>query len=774
MNVAVNLRQYFQGRIGGLENYVRHVIGGVARSDVFESVTIFALETEAENIRQFAPGVRIVGLSPSDAPQVIENEIHTGKYDLLLCPLLVLEPLRPKIASAVTIPDLQHEYYPEFFTPEILAWRRQNYRPSAKFADIVFTISEHSKQTIIEKLGVDAGKVRVVYLDVDEEFRNPPAPEARAAFDDLRLPDNYIYFPANFWPHKNHGNLLRALKVLVNEGYQYLSLVLTGASHGLEEVKKQIGELGLRKNVQVLGYQDRQVVAEVYRHARALVFVSKFEGFGIPILEAFHTGCPVVCSGSCSCPEVAGDAAVLVDEHDPTAIAAGIRKVLDDRELARDLSARGRARADSYSWGRAVKDTLDALSGIPASRQSVEPARVETYPVVSITTPTYNMAHFLEETIQSVLAQDYPHIDYIVMDGGSTDGTIEILRKYEGRLRYVSRRDRGQAEAINLGCAASNGQVFAYLNADDTYLPGAVGAGVRHLMANPHVGMVYGNAYYVDERGQKIGPYPTHAPDMAYLNRNCYICQPATFMWREAFQNAGWMNVNQHVVLDYDLWMRMVKLYPILKIEEYLATSRMYRENKTIGKRGLAYREILQSVRTHFGYVPFDWAFGYSCYLVDRKDQFFEKTQPSRTKYLVSLLVGLYYNSRQVQRYWNEWTATCRVPARFDGHWSDGWISRRYRDRYEVPPTCRVVRITGKHWGNFPRPLTLAVRLDGVEVAARKLEQPGPFSFELLCPEGARGKRVVLQITADQTFKPIENGDHRNLSCIIDKILFEE
>ncbi|MCE5308262.1 MAG: glycosyltransferase [Acidobacteriales bacterium] len=774
MNLAVNLRQYFQGRIGGLENYVRNVIGGVVRSDVFETVTVFVLETEAENVRQFAPGARVVGLNPSHAAQTIETEINSGKYDLLFCPLLVLEPLRPKIASAVTIPDLQHEYYPDFFTPEILTWRRQNYGPSAKFADIVFTISEHSKKTIVDKLGVDAGKVRVVHLDVDEEFRHPPSPEAQAAFAHLKLPADYLYFPANFWPHKNHANLLRALKLLVKEGYKDLSLLLTGASHGLDKVSRQIGELGLRRNVRILGYQDREVVAEIYRHARALVFVSKFEGFGIPILEAFHTGCPVVCSASCSCPEVAGDAAVLVDEHDPAAIAAGIRKVLEDGSLARDLSARGRSRADNYSWRRAVEITVDTLRGVPESRQKAGPVRVETYPVVSITTPSYNMAHFLEETIQSVLSQDYPYIDYTVMDGGSNDGTVELLKKYEGRLRYVSRRDRGQADAINHGCAASRGQVFAFLNADDTYLPGAVGTGARYLMENPHLGMVYGNAYYVDESGQRIGPYPTHEPDIAYLNRNCYICQPATFMRREAFKNAGWMNINQHVVLDYDLWMRMVKLYPIAKVEDYLATSRMYRQNKTIGKRGLAYREILQSVRTHFGYVPFDWVFGYSCYLADRKDQFFDKTQPSRSKYLLSLALGCFYNSRQLRRYWNEWAAATGIAAHFDGRWADGWISKRYRGDHDVPPACRAVRITGKHWGRFTRPLTLAVRLDGVPIGAEKLDQQGQFSFELPCPEPARGKRAVLEITADGTFKPVENGDHRNLSCIIDNILFED
>jgi glycosyltransferase involved in cell wall biosynthesis len=774
MNIAVNLRQYFRGKIGGLENYVRHVVGGLACHQQAQSrdLIVFVLKEEAENVHSFAPTARIIPLSPETAPRQIEAELETGNYDLLFCPLLVLEPLRPRIRSAVIIPDLQHEYFPEFFTPEILAWRRQNYGPSARIADIVFTISEHSRQTIAQKFGVPQEKIIAVDLDVDEEFRNPPPREAVAAFEALRLPPKYVYYPANFWPHKNHVNLLRAAKLLIANDHPDLHLVFTGARHGAAQVNKEIQNLGLRRHVRILEYQDRTMVAELHRHARALAFVSKFEGFGIPILEAFHAGTPVVCSASCSCPEVAGDAAVLVDEHSPQAIAAGIRRVLEDPALAQDLVVKGTRRAAHYSWRRAVETTIAALEGLPRSRPDRSAIEVESHPVVTVTTPSYNMARFLEETIQSVLGQDYPHIDYIVMDGGSTDGTVEILKKYEGRLRYESRRDRGQAEAINRGFAASRGQIFAYLNADDTYLPGAVGTAVRHLTRNPHVGMVYGEAHYTDESGKIIGRYPTHDPDIGFLNRNCYICQPASFMWRHTFEDAGWMNVNQHYVLDYDLWMRLVKLYPMMKVDEYLATSRMYGENKTIGKRRQVYQEILQSVQTHFGYVPFDWIFGYACYLVDRKDQFFEATAPSRTKYLSSLMLGLYYNRRQARRYWNEWAAAAGLHAIRDQRWSDGWISKRFRNDYDVPSGCDVVRLSGKHWGQFPEPLNLTIRLEGTVIGRQKLDQHGAFSLELTCPAAARGKRCKLEIHADRTFKPIQNGDYRELSCVIDEIAF--
>src|SRR4051812_3340444 len=161
MRIAVNLRQYFQGKIGGLENYVRNVIGGIEAHLQAHSgqMTIFVLSEELEHVREFAPAAELIGLPAATAVSSMETALNTGKFDLLFCPLLVLEPSRIQIPSAVTIPDVQHEFFPEYFTPEILAWRRQTYGLSAQVADVVFTISEYSKQTIVDKYGIPAEKV---------------------------------------------------------------------------------------------------------------------------------------------------------------------------------------------------------------------------------------------------------------------------------------------------------------------------------------------------------------------------------------------------------------------------------------------------------------------------------------------------------------------------------------------------------------------------------------------------------------------------------------
>ncbi len=775
MKIAVNLRQYAKGKIGGLENYVRHVVGGIATHQASRNqpLTIFVHQSEAPNARAIAPHATIFPIDHVAAEPTIQTELEAGGYDLLFCPLLVLEPLQSKIPSAVMIPDLQHEFFPEFFDPEILLWRRRTYRPSAFQADVVFTLSEHAKKSVVERFRISPEKIEVIYLDVDEEFRiATPAPSG--AFQSLQLPKDYLYFPANFWPHKNHSNLLRALRIL-RERHPELGLVLTGASSsGVERVEKEIGELGLQQCVRILGYRDREVVVELYRQARALVFASKFEGFGIPLLEAFHTGTPVITSNVGSCSEVAAGAALLIDPSDPADIAAGIMRVLREPELRWQLIEKGKARAQDFSWQRAIDLTLQSFDRITRPDYAGRRVVVQDYPVVSVVTPSYNMARFLEEMIQSVLSQDYPYIEHIVMDGGSTDGSVEILRKYAGRLRYESGPDRGQADAINRGFQFSRGQIFAYLNADDTYLPGAIATAVRRLLAHPEAGMVYGEAYHITESGDIIGRYPTKPFDPHLLNSQCYICQPASFLRRDVFIAAGMMNPEQHYALDYDLWMRIARLYPMIKIDEYLATSRMHHENKTLRHRRPFYMEILSATRAHYGYIPFEWVNAYACYLIDGKDQFFQRSQPSVATHALSLLLGSYYNRTKLGRYWKEWLTVSGLSGMFTGRWDDGWISKRHEGAYAVGQNASRLTINGKYWPFMPEGLVLTVRLDGKTLVRTELQQHGPFAIDLECPPQARGKTCSLQIESNRTFRPMRNGDYRKLSCIIDSVTFHD
>jgi glycosyltransferase involved in cell wall biosynthesis len=175
---------------------------------------------------------------------------------------------------------------------------------------------------------------------------------------------------------------------------------------------------------------------------------------------------------------------------------------------------------------------------------------------VSIITPSYNQADYLEQTIQSVLSQDYPHIEYIIVDGASTDRSVEIIRRYAGRLAWWVSEPDNQAEAINKGMQRAS-EVVAWLNSDDLYLPGAVSLAVEALAANPALGFVFGDALTIDSHGRPLNPLVFGPWGLDELIRFRIICQPAVFMRRSVLEQAGYLDPAYHMMLDHHLWVRI-------------------------------------------------------------------------------------------------------------------------------------------------------------------------------------------------------------------------
>src|SRR5579871_5968816 len=183
---------------------------------------------------------------------------------------------------------------------------------------------------------------------------------------------------------------------------------------------------------------------------------------------------------------------------------------------------------------------------------------VPAQPLVTIVTPSYNMAASLSATIESVLTQDYPHIEYIVVDGASTDSTLELLPRYAGRLRYTSEPDNCPADAVHKGLAQARGEIVAWLNADDTYEPGAVRRAVDYLTNHPEIDIVYGDGWWIDEHGRQIRLYPSLPFNASELERDCFICQPAAFIRAGAYKGCP-IDPTLKASFDYDLWIRMAK-----------------------------------------------------------------------------------------------------------------------------------------------------------------------------------------------------------------------
>jgi glycosyltransferase involved in cell wall biosynthesis len=228
-------------------------------------------------------------------------------------------------------------------------------------------------------------------------------------------------------------------------------------------------------------------------------------------------------------------------------------------------------------------------------------------PLVTIVTPSYNQVRFLEATLRSVLEQDYPRIEYLVVDGASTDGSVEVIRRYASRLDWwVSEKDSGQSDAINKGLRKAHGEFVGWLNSDDIYLPGAISAAVAVFRSHPETGLIYGDALAIDSDGKPFNLMRARQYTLTDLMAFQIICQPAAFMRRTVLEEVDYLDPAYQLLMDNLLWMCMARKAPILYVPQTWAAARYHDQakNRTRGADyGREARGLLADLKSRLDFI---------------------------------------------------------------------------------------------------------------------------------------------------------------------------
>jgi len=626
MKIGIDLRPLYIGESGGLVQYIEGVFSDLFWRYPDDTYYLFTNINNSGLIKSAPKSVHNITFPMFLFYRKVSDYVKEKGIDILFRAYPLDEPLDFSLSKQVVlIPDMQHAIFPEFFRPVDLRYRNLAFGKSLSRAGAIVTLSEHAKETIINYPWTLCRDIFVV---------NPALQVEHKAFREFDLSDkeskmlpegDFFYFPANLWPHKNHRRTFEAFREFLSQTRAEISIVLTGFKKGWDELKADFSDLPITH----LGYVSPKMVQVLMRKAKALLFFSLFEGFGMPVLEAFNAETPVICSDTTSLPEVSGDAALRCDPRDTKAMASLMVRIYEDEGLRRLLVKKGRARNSYFTWQRASESlylafhTVYERTGLRnrAGAGKAIVGHVDEKPLISIITPSYNQGIFLKRTIDSVLNQDYPYIEYMVMDGGSNDESIDILKSYKDSFYWVSEPDGGQTHAINKGFARAQGTILGYLNSDDILYPGAVSAVVKEFQKNPDIDMLYGKADYIDEEDRKIGVYNT---DIYSFERNmfdCCICQPAGF-WRKRIADiVGEFDEDLQYVMDYDYWLRIDRAGGrIVHMPDVLAASRKYEGTKTLSQRGDIFSEVFKICKTHGGYVSRNYFDGLWHYRLRERD----------------------------------------------------------------------------------------------------------------------------------------------------------
>ncbi len=724
MKIGIVIDKLYPGKIGGAEQYVRNIISVMEKEENIELVLFLNEEAigtfEKDNLERFHCVCVPNQISKPDS----FFEYYIAKYGLqvLFCPLFYVPYESCSIPIVTSILDIQHEYYPEYFTPELLQYRQEETKKTLKNSVAIITISEFSKKTIIDKLGTDKEKIYVTYLDSDSSFGNKIDIEKKNEMK-KRLPEHYIFYPANGWAHKNHKRLIDAYKILKDKYATRYKLVLTGNAFNEENgLKEYIQEKKLEEDIINLGYIEQEDMPFVFANAEMLVFPSLFEGFGIPLVEAMRTGTPIVCSDCGSIPEIAGDAAIIFDALDADDIAEKIHLLENHPELQEELRVKGYLRVKAFSWEKCARQTLDILRSY----------RVKTYgkrllPGVTLLLPISSDEEKTKKLIKSIENQDYPNKKTIIFDKN-----MRLIHKVRKSLKDCS----------------ANVKVVGQKKLK------------RFLAVSPSdnreniVGIIQAGQFFEDSRSleQIVLETITGQEDVVWImpqKKGFCGCFLATNIdnkrWQKwisydkACNSLLFVRNDKRVLLDQvTCWVNGFYQEEIQGnlMREHISSRFVLMEciqdsNRLSDRKGRRYQKMLQNLWKKERYLS--WA------LINPRDV--------DQRILVDNLIKKDFTSGEVRRYYEQ---IRNHEIEFDKILPDGWMSRYCELEIEIYRKGCSIEIIGNNL-NVSTGMKLTIYIDGKELGKERIHL-GEFRIKMEVPFEIEEGNHILRLEANRTF----------------------
>lgn len=409
-------------------------------------------------------------------------------------------------------------------------------------------------------------------------------------------------------------------------------------------------------------------------------------------------------------------------------------------------------------------------------------------PRICVITPSFNQGRFIQRTIDSVLSQNAESLEYHVIDGGSTDETVDILRRHEGHLTWVSEKDQGLPDAINKGIRTSSAPIIGWLNSDDIYYAGTLNKVLEFFEQNPDIGVVYGDANHIDAEDRFIERYPTEPWNFERLKDICFISQPAAFVRRSVFERYGLMDLSIKQSQDYELWLRLGKQgVRFGYLPHLLSATRLHDEAFTIRSRLKCHHDVNRIMIRHFGRVPDKWIFNYAHAKVDG----WGISRAHRVRFawvvsLVSIQEALRWNRRVSRQMLNTTTTWCWSPLQacartwnplamlgmspsapvIEGLYGDGWTSENVR--FSIAPSLRSRKLMAQFFvppGHPAESVTVKLENHLAATSSVTMARGGEGHLEALLPRSGG----TFQISVSPAFQPNHvdsaSADGRTLGC---------